>query len=319
MKSYLKKKILKYGYYLTKKSNYYNLINQLNCLLAFNEAQIKRSKNISFYIFSKDRPMQLYALLESMERFIKSKNFEIFVLYNFSDREFETGYNYLKLKIKNLNIFKKIYLEHELKSTFKTNILNTLKKIKNDKIFFLCDDNIFVDNFNYDEIKKIDLNKCIFSLRHGLNLSFSYHKKKLICIPNLTKIHNSRLYEFNWSEGDEEWSDPWSLDGHLYDTHQIYKIAHTAIFNGPNSFEAVLKQFDLYAFKKKGICFANPLITNLAFNRVQSEAINPSGFESPKKMLKLWLNNKKLDLDFYIKKNFNSTVNDYELVVKQQN
>ena len=160
--------------------------------------------------------------------------------------------------------------------------------------------------FDFNEIVKIDPNEYVLSLRLSPNLTKSYTEKVAQSPPKLSASNiSNKMLVFNWFENGCEWSDPWSMDGHLFPTSEIRVIANHSDFSGPNTLEIALKAFNGAIGGRKGLCFKESKILNLPINRVQTEVLNSSGNVSVDFLLKKWNEGYCLDIskfDSYIPK-----------------
>lgn len=126
---------------------------------------------ISLCVFSKNRPMQLEAFLDSLTtnaQYIKEE--DIYVLYTYTNDQFKQGYDILKSSFKNINWI--------LESDLKTQLIDLVKGFKQ---YFLwtTDDSLF---YRYADLtpEKIDwaFNKrgaMAINLRMGLNIKWQNH------------------------------------------------------------------------------------------------------------------------------------------------
>lgn len=181
---------------------------------------------ISIIVFSKGRPMQLHAYLESLLRFSDAQQKGITVLYC----EME-GIRYDKV-MKN---FPEISWVKE--SKFETDLKQTILQAS-DYIMFGCDDVVFTRKFSLEkacEYLKENEQVFGFSMRLGENIK-PYPE-------NLSKV--SDVLEWKW-EGCKEahYNYPWELDCTVYrkdDVEQLTNQKEVQIKN-PNYYEAMITE-----------------------------------------------------------------------------
>jgi len=253
----------------------------------------KLSEGITCVIFSKDRALQLYALLESIKLYT-SFNYRIIILYKVSNNNYKNSYNELitESKIFSLNI--KWIKEN---GGFKKNLLSILKKINTHQVFFLTDDDIFIDKFNFSSCNKFSSDKFIFSLRLSRNITYSYNEKKKINPPKFVKsLVNNKFFEFKWFEGSGEWAYPWSVNGHIYYLNEIKILSEILFYSGPNSYEASLQFLNFLTQNKVGVCSERAKIINNPINITQNEWSNRSGNLTTADYLSAWQEGKKLNI-----------------------
>ena len=259
---------------------------------------------MSCLIFSKDRAIQLYALLESYNKFVQNP-IDITVIYKSSSDDHEKSYIELKNIIKhfpyNINFIKE-------EKNFRETLLNTLSKIKTKNIFFLTDDDIFISKFDLNFLSNIDSYKKTFSLRLNPKISYSYTASAKFKPPKFG-VYKSviNFNEFSWFDSGYEWSDPWSVNGHIYLTAEIMVISKISNYKFPNSYESALKFFNFLMIDKKGLCCDESIIMNMPMNIVQTEYKNLHGNISVDFMLHNWKIGNKINIDHLDKLKLNST------------
>ncbi|NLC93273.1 MAG: DUF1792 domain-containing protein [Treponema sp.] len=175
----------------------------------------------SIIVFSKDRPLQLHAYLESLQHFSDAKLETISVLYCKTP-----NVNYEKV----INAFPQIQWIEE--NNFYTNLLSLVSTAK-DKILFGCDDVVFTDHFSIETASSVlDTNDQIFgfSFRLGTNIQPLPYKHAV--------VENNIIW--NWMIADtNQYNYPWELDCTLYrktDIEQMIAKLGKQI-NNPNYFE----------------------------------------------------------------------------------
>jgi hypothetical protein len=297
-KENLKKIINKIANYFgisIKKIKYIDLItDQRNFLLKkFCEKKQRTKIGISCIIFSKDRALQLYALLESM-RINCDGIGEIYIIYTCSTADHLNSYISL---IDELICTKNIHFIREAVD-FKSTLESTINKIYNDKIMFLVDDNLFTKKCNLNNILNSINTYQVISLRLGAGVTYSYTANRKIKQPVLRSYkYKYDFLEFNWMNSEGEWGDPCSLDGNIFSTNIIEVITSTYNFIGPNSYEAGFKTFENLFYQENAICPKQPVIKNLAINKVQNEYKNRFGNISALYLLDKWRSGKKINIE----------------------
>jgi hypothetical protein len=295
IKRKIKDFLLKFGIRMLSEREYRELRLQRNSAIKKMTGEFNKIDfitGLSSVIFSKDRAMQLHLLLESFDKAVNCE-VSIFVLYKASNRSHLESYEELisLSRYDNLNV----HFVGELYD-FKEDLLNILKKIETDKLFFLTDDDVFIREWDTNAVLDIDASESILSLRHGLNIVYSYNKNRSISQPKTTLAgKNIKIYKFDWLKGLGEWSDPLSVDGHIYSTAEILNISLISDFEAPNTYEAALKTYyDI--FPQSGLCYSESIIVNLPINIVQDEVKNKSGDVSVDYLLDHWIKGYKIDL-----------------------
>jgi len=220
-------------------------------------------------VFSKDRACQLELFIRSMKIYFKEfKDNKINVLYTFSDKKFEEGYEELKKIHNDVNIN---YVQESKK--FKDHVMLLMNPDDNYTVFFV-DDIVFKNPFTMDS-KQVrlfvgDENILCVSLRLHTNLTYCYPAQIHMVPPkfedNLT---------FRWMHERGDYGYPMSLDGHIFRTKEIFPLLKVLTYTNPNSLESTLAYCPLN--KPKMICFEESAIMNLPVNRVQTFNTNICG------------------------------------------
>lgn len=306
IKNILKKIISFYGYSIIDNISANEISQCLNSAVNVigRQSEFEFSKGVSIVVFSKDRPLQLYGLIESYFNCCINP-VKLTILYQASNDEVYSAYKKL-IDICYLNGLNVLFVKE--KTTFKSEVVAIMRSIETESIFFLVDDIVFISTFNMDSIKCIDSSKFIFSLRHSTSIAYSYTLNQRLKLPLFSEAEfGSDLIEFDWFSGDGEWSDPWSLDGQLLNTKQVLSILEIIDFNAPNSFENCLKLFNKFKINKKGLCYTNSKIVNIPVNRVQLENDNKCGSVTSEYLLEKWNNGFFMDWKRYYGLNSKST------------
>ena len=229
----------------------------------------RQDKKADLIIFSYDRPMQLYALLESMEKYVKGLD-NITVIYRTSNDDFETGYAELKERFFFIKFISQGFLSKE---DFKPLVLGTILSSPNEHILFSVDD-IVVKDF-------VDISECInvmkkthaygFYLRLGKNITYCYIEDRQEEIPFNTQI-DKNIYAWQFKFGQSDWGFPTSVDMTIFNKNEILDEVKNLNFNSPNTLEAALYNKFVTQnrnFDKVGLFFENSKIINNPTNIVQ--------------------------------------------------
>jgi len=249
------------------------------------------NNKLKIICFSKNRPLQLYSLIESFNYYCKDKELaDIDILIN-SDDIFLDSYKFVSSKFVNLNF---IY-----EKNFKEDFCSILEKTNNYFVCFLVDDIIFTDYFNIKDILNLMKSKneiFSFSLRLGKNINFSYTLNKSISIPDLINLSEDLFY-FNIKDCQSYWGYPFSLDGNIYRLHEFvyfYNFIKDSIFS-PNTLESKLSILKNNITSINMSCFEKSKLINIPDNIVQIDFKNRSLNNDVFRFLNKFNNNKKID------------------------
>ncbi len=249
-------------------------------------------------VFSKDRSMQLHALLTS---YIKNvTNYcPLEVLYKTTNEKSRKSYEELKIEFKPYPF---VFAEE---NNFNAQVKNWLRSEKADRIFFMTDDAIFLDSFDMNCALLFNPLNTILSLTKGYDMTYCFTLDLMQEIPEFTKtiIHDETLLNFwNWnsSPASPGWSYPISVDGDFYLRKEMLVMAEHISFNNPNSFEANLQVFLKLFVGREGVCFDKVKLINIPCNVVQDVIKNRSTYLfTAGELQTLWDKGKRIDIDSF--------------------
>mgnify|MGYP006298258053 CR=1 FL=1 len=153
------------------------------------------SAQTDLIIFSYNRPLQLYALLESVEKNVVGLSHS-FVIYR-ADEPYKDAYNQVKKKFASVEFLAQ---GSQPKTDFKPLTLRALEASSSNYVVFAVDDIVVKAS--------IDLNECVrlleqsraygFYLRLGLNLTQCYpYNNRAQALPPLKKIDEQKKI-YSW-------------------------------------------------------------------------------------------------------------------------
>lgn len=248
-------------------------------------------------IFSKDRPMQLHLLLESILANFNVEDYKLNILYKSSNDEFNKGYNIVR------DLFPQFIYKKE--ENFKSDLISLFNESKY-TVFFTDDDIIYNSlKLTNDEIHNIfELTKAVcFSLRLGLNTTHCYTMQKLNKLEKYDThkfIHDIDLIEsiISWKveNATNDYAYPMSVDGHIFKTDFIKYFCENIEYHNPNIFEALLA-----TITKNNMIVSSYEISKLVnspINRVQETFQNLSGLKyryTSEDLNEMYLDGVKLD------------------------
>ncbi|MEX0940369.1 MAG: glycosyltransferase family 2 protein [Candidatus Babeliales bacterium] len=296
--------------YIHKKPRYMPLNNDLY-------KSKKYDPTVDMLIFSFDRPMQLYALLESIEHYIKNIQ-TINVLYRASNRDFEYAYENLKKCFPCICFVQQS--EKNPHADFKEKTLDLVFARSDNYILFAVDDIIVKDY--------IDLKQCIdilermhaygFFLRLGSNITHSYlsdlSKNNDNKVPPYLEIEpNILAWQFRYAKHD--WAYPNTLDMTLYRKRDIESVLRQLSYTTPNTLEG--QWYGSTDFLNIGVCFKQSKVVNIPLNIVQEAKYNRIAnkhviYKSTLDLLQKFNNGLKIDINPLYKFANNSAHIDYE-------
>ncbi|MCG3775256.1 MAG: hypothetical protein JW395_2087 [Nitrospira sp.] len=260
------------------------------------KALLRCTPGITGIVFSKDRALQLYALLQS---YFANVNVPapLYIVYGASSEGHARAYREVASELASRPV---TFIDDS--PGFRTTLIGVLESITTSNLFFLVDDIVFLREVDFSMLPMLNALEHVLSLRHGPHLRRSYTSNVDQAPPVFrpSGIH-PELLEFSWFEQAHEWSDPWSVDGQVLSTAEVSVMAQVSGFQAPNSFESALKSFNSLAAGRQGLCFRESKILNLPLNRVQDEVPNRKGNVSADRLLDEWNRGMMLDISGFSK------------------
>lgn len=253
----------------------------------------EKQSSVEGIIFSKDRALQLHALLASYKEKVTPVA-PLHVLYCASNDQHQQAYDEVRQIFSNDPIK---FTRQTGQVSFKNELLDILARISSDKLFFLVDDIIFVEDVMLADYADFDLRKFVPSLRLGENLQKCYTLQRSQSLPawqtGISK--NEEMLVWQWQQGVFDWAYPLSVDGHIFLTWEIKIITEAVEFSAPNTYEDALQQYKDIFVSRFGVCARKSKIINNPCNRVQSERHNISGKIHHDYLLEQWLAGKQIN------------------------
>jgi hypothetical protein len=246
---------------------------------------------ITAIVFSKNRPMQLYALLESMFQNTNLAQENVNVLYK-ADHDFIWPMEQVKQKFPGV-VF---HPEYDFRAQV-TQIAGDAK----DNVVFFTDDDVFKDKVDFNlTLNFLTLNPAVFcfSLRLGKHLSYCYSTQSPQNVPS--GITKEPFFIWTWKGTDWDWNYPLSVDGHVFRKQDIVAaLAKSGDWRSPNTLEGNMSHLHSGIPHPQMACFTTSKVFNIPHNRVQSEVQNVFGGGSENDLLRLWNENKKINIKLF--------------------
>lgn len=234
-------------------------------------------------VFSRDRPLQLHALLGSYFDQVRSP-LPLHVLYTGSTPRYRAAYAAIRNSTPAAQV---AFIEQQ---DFHGDLLALLGALRAGVVFFLVDDIVFIAPTDLGEFARCDPFQYVPSLRLGAQLTYCYAHDRPLPLPPFLEggPGGSALRTWRWSEGILDWGYPLSVDGHFFSVAECRFMASRCLFRAPNSFEAALQGFHSQFTQRLGACCETSRIVNIPANRVQGEIANRSAPGTAKEYLVSW-------------------------------
>ncbi|MCL4360888.1 hypothetical protein M1446_00860 [Candidatus Dependentiae bacterium] len=241
------------------------LIGSVFLILIFTGYSKFNSEKVDIVIFSYDRPMQVYALLESIQKYVKGYG-QISMVYRVSNQDYNDAYEQVKKDFSSI-----IYLKQgqNPKDDFKDLTMHAAFESPNEYLAFCVDDVVVKDNLDlsYCATKLKQTNAHAFLVRLGKNIVQSYMGKYKSPVPKFETVENGlHSYIFRYSKGD--WAYPNNVDFTIYSKQKIKGMLENIPkenFHNP--------YFEVYWYfqsnmNEKGLFFDESKIVNICINLV---------------------------------------------------
>lgn len=253
-----------------------------------------KTESVDIVVFSYDRPLQLYALLESMHKYVRNTG-KVSVIYRASNDRYERAYGVNKNDFPDVVFYKQ---GTNPAQDFKPLVIKTVFETPSAYVLFAVDDIVVKGS--------IDLDRCIavlekygayaFFLRLGLNLNYCYPLNCVQPVPKLTHEEQD-VVSWRFCDGSCDWAYPHTVDMTLYRKCDIESDLKSLSYHTPNQFEGVWSGRARAVMERKGLCFANSKMVNLPLNRVQHDFNNRAMQISTQELLELFVAGKKMDIE----------------------
>ena len=251
----------------------------------------KRTDSASGIVFSMDRALQLHALLSSyLEQVEKPAPLHLF--YKTSNAMHQKAYDEI------IEMFSGKLASVSVQKPFRGKLIELLEAVESSKMFYLVDDDVFIDKIDMMDYAGYDTRYFIPSMRLGLNLKRNYTYGREQALPrwvNFPQGGKDRSF-WRWREGELDWAVPCSIDGNLLDTKEILHLSRIIPYQAPNTYESALLAYAKWFGYRYGVCYSKSKIVNIPCNMVQTEIANIHGSLHQDALLERW--QKGLQIDY---------------------
>ncbi len=235
-------------------------------------------------VLTKDRPAQVFALMESMYEHLPSPITHLIVCA--TSREYREAYE------RAVRLSPLAHVRVLWETDFERDLRAVLATVSADRLMFLVDDDVVVRPVDLEDLRGADLSREVFSLRLGKGITYCYTLDRRQTPPDFSL--NDGQITWKWAACELYWGYPLSLDGHLLGTEPVRRMTEAIRFKGPNSYEARLQDFVGLFRGMRGRAYAMPAVINFSMNRVQDEVQNRSGEVSAAEMLARWMDGERI-------------------------
>ncbi|MCH9612146.1 MAG: hypothetical protein S4CHLAM102_06300 [Chlamydiia bacterium] len=217
-------------------------------------------------VFSYDRPMQLFAFLESFVQFARGYG-EISVIYRASDEEFDAGYDELKKAFPEVRMVRQDHMRAT--EEFRPMLLELIQKSRGKYLTFAVDDIVCKEAFDFREMEVAleETGAHGFFLRLGEHVNYCYTMQMDQGVPNLIPVGEG-VYAWQFSGGQADWNYANNVDMTMYRRSDVLHDLEQVKFTFPNNLEQ--HWMSLAKMDRVGLCYSHSKILNLPLNVVST-------------------------------------------------
>ena len=227
---------------------------------------------LDLMIFSKNRALQLYALLESIEKYIDPRHINVSVLCKYEEEHIES-LKEVKQRFQSHNFIDETNFRDHVQEFLSSGpgAIKGLEFLSSDANIaaFLTDDIIFkehVDILQIEEIIGSNPSVLGFSLRLGLHIYDCYALNKEQPAP-FGNVYPPNLFVWNWRDAEMDWEYAFSVDGHIFRKSHLREWSSMIEYYHPNSYEEALQSCrSIRGLPQSMMCFVTSRLVNLYFD-----------------------------------------------------
>jgi hypothetical protein len=252
-------------------------------------AQIKNKNRLGYtlIVFSKDRPMQLQAMLDSVAVHAPDVFTDISVLFLASDVTFDYCYEQLSDHYTNVKFIPELNFCEQI---------NQLVDNAGKYLMFLTDDDIIYKKIYRGSLKQIKDDVACFSYRLGRNITYCYSNDR----PNTIGEHaqEEEYIIWDWTKHELDFGYPLSVTSHAFKRSVFQPLIQDLYFDNPNVFEGKIQQ-KLHLIPAQMAAYVDSRIVGVPANKVNNVTQNRHGLKFPYSTLELnekFLNNQYIDI-----------------------
>jgi hypothetical protein len=267
--------------------------------------------SVDIVLFSYNRPMQLYACLESIERFLSGFN-EIHVVYRAGNSTYAAAYEVVWRRF----FYVKPHPQGKKpKEDFKPLVVSSVYSQTSNAayVMFGVDDDIVTDT--------VSLADCVsnlekyhgwgFFFRLGKNINYTYTLNKSTPCPRGWD-HPNGIFTWDFVDGRGDWGYPNNVDMTIYRKTEIASFLKTAPYTNPNTLEGVWDS-KWKSLHRKGVCYFHSKVINIPMNLVNETVPNRHGHHfSPEQLLVKFQQGLKINIQQFHKINNRSLHEEHE-------
>ena len=225
-------------------------------------------KKADLVIYSYDRPMQLFALLESIDNHMTGLG-DVIVIYRSSGDDFSKAYQEVGSYFPDVIFVKQ---GSNTRGDFKPLTLQAVFDSPNDYILFAVDDDIVKDFIDIEsEIEKLEQYRA-YALynRMGLHLSYCHPLARDQRLP-VYEVLEDDLCMWCFQNGEFDWGYPHTIEFTLFRKKEIEQDLRTMPYSSPNTFEGAWASRARKVMHRKGLFYKTSKTFGIPLNLVQED------------------------------------------------
>jgi len=251
-------------------------------------------KKADLVVYSFNRPLQLYALLESAQQYMIGVG-DIHVIYRATEESYAQAYDLVKKDFDHVSFLQQGDNPHQ---DFKPLTLQAAFSSAHEHIIFAVDDIIVKDFIDVtSDITLLEETHAYgFYYRLGKNLSYCYTMQRDQAVPPLQEVAEG-IYSWKFCQAEHDWGYPNTVDMTLYKKEDIKNFFETVAYEAPNPLEGKWSCYAHQVCNRLGLCYEQSKIVNLPLNRVQTFYNNGHMGVDPQYLLNEFNEGKKIDIN----------------------
>ncbi len=248
------------------------------------------AEQVDIVAFSYDRPLQLYAFLESLCHYTQGIQ-DVFIIYRCSNSAFAEGYEAVRSAFSDVKFIEQESPFNDFQEIF---FQTVYERGGSDYVLFAVDDIIVTD--------KIDLRVCIesmeahnaygFYLRLGCNIIDVDSADVISQIPPMHQ-KGEQIYLWQLKDGRGDWAYPHTLDMTVYRKKDLNFYLKQISFTNPNELEGHMDQSPSEFY---GLCYETSKMVNIPLNIVSETSGTKQMNVGPQNLLDKFNEGLKIDI-----------------------
>lgn len=248
-------------------------------------------------VFSYDRPLQLFAFLESLETYGKGYG-NVFVIYRASNKSYSSAYGRVKDNFRKCSFVKQSNSSPH--KNFKPLVIDYVfnnERSHSPYITFAVDDIVIKDEIDFSHaVSMLQKYQAYgFYFRLGTTLDYCYMNNCRQKFPHFISL-GGKLKAWQFSTGTGDWDYQNTLDLAVYSKKEIFSDLSEMKYTYPNTFEEEWAKRANH--KRVGLCYESSKMVNIPLNIVSEYNKNNRQMRSYSTgdLLKYFQEGKKIDI-----------------------